>query len=147
MRFYITILFGLFIAQNIFCQNTLTKKQIDKDNYQEVPGFSEFQNDTLKPDVFPMYPNGQEGLVKDVSKNIKYPASARKQGIQGKVYVTFVVNKNGIIEKIEIVKRADPVLDDEAIRVIGKLRTWVPGVKNDKAVAVPFIYPINFQLE
>ncbi len=147
MKIYITVLFGLLLSQSLFSQSTLTQKQIKKENYQEVLGFSEFQNDTLKPDVFPMYPNGQEGLVKDVSKNIKYPPSARKQGIQGKVLVTFIVEKDGTIEKIEIIKSADPTLDEEAIRLIGKLKPWVPGIKNDQAVAVPFIYPINFQLE
>jgi len=147
MKIYITVLFGLLLSQSLFSQSTLTQKQIEKENYREVLGFSEFQNDTLKPDVFPMYPNGQEGLVKDVSKNIKYPPSARKQGIQGKVLVTFIVEKDGTIEKIEIIKSADPTLDEEAIRLIGKLKPWVPGIKNDQAVAVPFIYPINFQLE
>ena len=147
MKFYIIALFGFLVSQSLFSQSTLTQKQIEKENYREVLGFSEFQNDTLKPDVFPMYPNGQEGLVKDVSKNIKYPPSARKQGIQGKVLVTFIVEKDGTIEKIEIIKSADPTLDEEAIRLIGKLKPWVPGIKNDQAVAVPFIYPINFQLE
>ncbi len=147
MKFYIIALLGFLVSQSLFSQTTLTQKQIKKENYQEVLGFSEFQNDTLKPDVFPMYPNGQEGLVKDVSKNIKYPPSARKQGIQGKVLVTFIVEKDGTIEKIEIIKSADPTLDEEAIRLIGKLKPWVPGIKNDQVVAVPFIYPINFQLE
>jgi hypothetical protein len=95
-----TILFGLLLGQSLLSQSTLNQKQIEKENYMEVHGFSEFQNDTLKLDIFPMYPKGQEGLIKDVSKSIKYPPSARKKGIQGKVLVTFIVEKDGAIEKI-----------------------------------------------
>jgi len=140
------MLFGVMIAQNLFGQSALTQKQIEKGNYQEVLGFSAFQNDSLKPDEFPMYPNGQDGLIKDVSKNIKYPPAARKQGIQGKVVLAFVVEKNGNIEKIEIVKNAHPDLDAEAIRVIKNLKIWLPGIKNGEPVAVPFVYPITFRL-
>ena len=146
-RIIIAVFLEFMTSQYILGQSQLTQKQIEKENYQEVLGYSEFQNDSLKPDKFPMYPDGQDGLIKDVSKNIKYPPAARKQGIQGKVIVAFIVNKNGTIEKIEIIKSADPALDDEAIRVIGKLKPWFPGIKNNQALAVPFIYPINFQLE
>lgn len=135
------------IAQSLVGQSTLTPKQIEKGNYMEVPGFSEFQNDSLKPDVSPMYPNGQDGLIKDVSKSIKYPPAVRKQDIQGKVIIAFIVEKNGTIEKTEIIESAHPDLDAEAVRVIKNLKIWLPGIKNGEPVAVPFVYPINFILE
>lgn len=146
MRILIILSLGLIFAQILFGQSNLSPKQIEKANYLEVHGFSDFENDTLKPDKFPMYPNGQDGLIKDVSKSIKYPAAARKEGIQGKVILAFIVEKNGTIEKTEIIESANPDLDAEAIRVIKNLKTWLPGMKNGEPVSVPFVYPITFQL-
>lgn len=146
LRILIAVLLGFTNLPIVVGQSQLTQKQIEKANYQEVHGFSDFENDTLKPDNFPMYPDGQDGLIKDVSKSIKYPQAARKEGVQGKVVLAFVVEKNGAIEKIEIIESAHPDLDAEAIRVIKNLKTWLPGIKNGEPVAVPFVYPITFRL-
>lgn len=145
-RIIIAVVLGLMTSQCIFGQSPLTPKQIDKANYLEVHGFSDFENDTLKPDKFPMYPNGQDGLGKDISKSIKYPRAARDKGIQGKVILAFIVEKNGTIEQTEIIESANPDLDAEAIRVVKNLKAWLPGMKNGEPVAVSFVYPITFRL-
>jgi len=105
-----------------------------------------------KKDVFvivdnmPQFPGGDLQLKKWLAQNIKYPAKAAKEGIVGRVYVGFVVNKKGEIEDIKIMRGASPLLDAEALRVIGTMPKWEPGSQNGKIVKVSYTVPINFAL-
>ena len=94
----------------------------------------------------PEYPGGEEALKNEIAEKIKYPEEARKNGIQGKVFVTFVVDEQGAVSNVKIARGAEPSLDKEALRVINTLKTWKPGKEKGKAVKVAFTVPINFAL-
>ena len=79
-------------------------------------------------------------------KNLRYPARCAEMGIGGKVFIEFVVEKDGSISSINIVRSADPDLSQEAIRVVKAMPKWIPGMQRDKAVRVRFTIPITFQL-
>lgn len=79
-------------------------------------------------------------------KNLRYPARCAEMGIGGKVFIEFVVEKDGSISSINVVRSADPDLSQEAIRVVKTMPKWIPGMQRDKAVRVRFTIPITFQL-
>lgn len=96
----------------------------------------------------PEYPGGQEQIRVDIAKLVTYPESAKKNGIQGKVYVTFIVNEEGKISSSKIARGVDPALDKEALRVVNSLdKTWKPGTQRGTAVKVSYTVPINFALD
>ena len=92
----------------------------------------------------PIFPGN---INKWISKNIKYPSLAADNGIQGKVYLKFVVEKDGTISNIEVVRGVDLSLDKEAVRVISKMPKWKPGKQRGKPVRVSYNLPITFQLD
>ncbi len=95
----------------------------------------------------PEYPGGEEALRKDIAGLVKYPEDAHKKGIQGKVYITFIVNENGKIEDTKIARGVDPSLDKEALRVMNALdKTWKPGKQKGGPVKVSYTVPIKFAL-
>jgi protein TonB len=95
----------------------------------------------------PEFPGGDPELRKYIAQNIKYPNIARENDIQGKVYVRFVVTEKGTVENVQIARGVDPLLDQEAIRVVESLPTWKPGEQGGKKVKVWYTVPINFQLQ
>ena len=95
----------------------------------------------------PEFPGGDLALRKYIATSIKYPVIAQENGIQGKVYVTFVVNKQGRVENARIARGVDPSLDKEALRVVNSLPPWKPGKQRGKPVKVSFTVPINFVLQ
>ncbi len=94
----------------------------------------------------PEYPGGPSALLEYLATNIRYPESAEKAGIQGRVIVTFVVMKDGSISNAKIVKSVSPELDTEALRVLSAMPNWTPGMQNGKAVNVKYTVPISFAL-
>ena len=96
----------------------------------------------------PTYPGGDESMMKFLSKNISYPSSARHNGIQGKVYVTFVVDEFGYVTNVEIYKgvQGGSTLNEEALRVVKLMPKWSSGKQDGKRVQVRFILPIFFRL-
>jgi protein TonB len=94
----------------------------------------------------PMFPGGNEALMKWLSKNLKYPASAQENGIQGRVLVQFVVNKDGSIVEPKVLRSVDPALDKEALRVVSTMPKWQPGKQRGKTVRVRFTLPVTFRL-
>jgi TonB family protein len=95
----------------------------------------------------PVFPGGETALPAYLGKEIKYPADAAQKGIQGKVYVTFVVGKDGSVTNVKIVRGVDPMLDAEALRVVKAMPKWTPGKQSGKDVAVQYTVPINFKLQ
>lgn len=95
----------------------------------------------------PSFPGGDEALMKWLSKNLKYPASAQDAGIQGRVVVQFVVNKDGSIVEPKVVRNVDPALDKEAIRVVSAMPKWTPGKQRGKTVRVRYTLPVMFRLQ
>ena len=94
----------------------------------------------------PEFPGGLEALLKYLNDNIKYPSICRENGIQGRVIVSFVVNKDGKIVDPEVVKGVNPQLDKEALRVISTMPSWKPGKQRGKPVRVKYSVPVNFRL-
>ena len=94
----------------------------------------------------PMYPGGMQELMKYLQMNIRYPKEAQDRGLQGRVIVQFVVNKDGSICDEHIVKSVDPQLDAEALRIVRSMPTWTPGQQRGEAVRVRFTLPIAFRL-
>ncbi|MBR5688073.1 MAG: energy transducer TonB [Prevotella sp.] len=97
------------------------------------------------PEVTASFPGGNAALVNWLSQNIKYPASARKNNIEGRVIVRFIVEKNGRISEVKVVRSIDPALDLEAVRVVKAMPHWTPAQFNGIAVRSRFILPINFK--
>lgn len=95
----------------------------------------------------PEFPGGDLALRKYIAQAIKYPVIAQENGIQGKVYVNFVVNTDGSVTDAKIARGVDPSLDKEALRVINSLPKWKPGKQRGKPVRVSFTVPINFVLQ
>ena len=95
----------------------------------------------------PAFPGGMEAMIQFISSNIKYPADAKKQKVDGRVLVNFVVEKDGSITEVKVIKPTFPSLDAEAIRVVKAMPKWKPGYQRGQAVRVQFTMPINFSLK
>ena len=94
----------------------------------------------------PEFPGGMAELMKYLNSNIKYPVEAHKAGIQGRVVVSFVVNKDGTVKDAKIVRSVDKSIDAEALRVISAMPKWQPGYQDGKAVSVRYTVPVTFRL-
>lgn len=98
-------------------------------------------------EVMPQYPGGQIAMLKYIMENIKYPEQAMKKGIQGRVAVSFIVEKDGSISNVRPVHPVHPLLDKEAVRVVKSMPKWSPGKQHGKPVRVQLIVPIMFKLK
>lgn len=95
----------------------------------------------------PAFPGGMEAMIQFFSTNIQYPADAKKQKIDGRVLVNFVVEKDGSITDVKVMKPGFPSLDAEAVRVVKMMPKWKPGYQKGQAVRVLFALPISFNLK
>ena len=93
----------------------------------------------------PQFPGGS--VQKWIAKNVKYPMIAQENNIQGKVFVQFVIEKDGSVSDVKVARSVDPSLDKEAIRVVKAMPKWKPGKQRGKPVRVSYTVPINFQLQ
>jgi protein TonB len=95
----------------------------------------------------PQFPGGPSALLDYLGKNTKYPVVAEENGIQGRVTVSFVVERDGSISDVKVVKSVDPSLDKEAVRVVKSMPRWNPGRQNGSAVRVKYTVPVLFRLQ
>lgn len=95
----------------------------------------------------PSFPGGTPALMAYLQRSIKYPAIAEENGIQGRVICQFIVERDGSVTDIHIIKSVDPSLDKEAQRVIASMPKWIPGRQNGQAVRVKFTLPVTFRLQ
>ncbi len=95
----------------------------------------------------PSFPGGDSQLFKFLNDNVKYPVIAQENGVQGRVICQFVVNRDGSIVDVEVVRSVDASLDKEAIRVIKSMPKWSPGQQRGKPVRVKYTLPVNFKLQ
>lgn len=95
----------------------------------------------------PMFHNGQETLFSYLQSNLKYPKEAKEKGIQGTVFVNFVIGSDGVVRDVKIIRGIHKLLDDESVRVIQSMPNWIPGVQRGKKVAVSYNLPIKFTLD
>lgn len=98
-------------------------------------------------DGLPEFPGGEEKRIKFIKENLKYPKTAKDSNIQGTVFVTFLVEKDGSISNIDILRGINKECDDEALRVIKLLPKWKPGQQRGKPQRVQFNMPIKFTLD
>ncbi len=94
----------------------------------------------------PEFPGGQGALAAFMVKEVKYPKKAKRDGIEGKVYVSFVVDTAGNITDVSILRGAHPLLDEEAMRAVRLMPKWTPGKQNGKPVKTRFSLPVVFKL-
>jgi len=138
---------GIIKAQNKPVKNSdlkaNSKKTIVKDTVKSN------ENDIVfdEYETMPIFPEGDQALLDFVYKNLKYPDSAIRDKIQGKVTLRFVVTKTGEVDKIEIVRSLQPDCDKEAIRVVKMLPKFAPGKQSGKPVNMSYILPITFKLD
>ena len=98
-------------------------------------------------EAMPEFPGGMAELMKYLQKSIKYPSISQENGVQGRVIVQFVVNKDGSIVDPVVIRSVDPYLDKEALRVVKAMPKWKPGEQRGKTVRVKFTLPVQFRLQ
>ncbi|MBR5707624.1 MAG: energy transducer TonB [Bacteroidaceae bacterium] len=136
------------IEEDIMASTEDNVEWVDLDEYEVV----EVEPEPEEEEIFmvvedqPEFPGGTAALLEYLRKNIKYPAICRENNIQGRVLVTFIVNKDGAIVEPEVVKSVNPSLDKEALRVISQMPNWKPGSQRGKPVRVKYTVPVNFRL-
>lgn len=118
---------------------------------EDVADFGEYgEEDTGEAQIFqvvedmPSFPGGN--VSKWIAKNVKYPVLAMENGIQGKVFIQFVIERDGSITDVKVARGVDASLDKEAVRVVQSMPKWKPGKQRGKPVRVAYTLPINFQL-
>jgi protein TonB len=97
-------------------------------------------------EVDPEFPGGESAMIKFIQENVTYPEMSREMGEQGTVYVQFVVNTDGSIQNVKVLKGVSELLDKEAVRVIKKMPNWSPGKQNGEPIRVRYQIPINFKI-
>ncbi len=97
-------------------------------------------------EMMPQYPGGLAAMLKYIRENIKYPEQAMKERIQGRVTVSFIIEKDGSISDVKAVRSVHPLLDKEAVRMVKSMPKWSPGKNNGKPVRVRFNLPVMFKL-
>ncbi|MBN3034255.1 MAG: energy transducer TonB [Bacteroidales bacterium] len=97
-------------------------------------------------EAMPEFPGGEEARIRFLSDNIKYPQMARESGIQGRVFLTFVVERDGSVTDVKVLRGIGGGCDEEAIRVVQSMPRWIPGKQRGKPVRVQFNMPILFKL-
>lgn len=116
------------------------KKGQNESEYKKI-----FNGDDV--DLIPSFPGGTNALNTFIASNLKYPPVAEANGIQGRVVVKFIVEKDGSISNVEVDRSVDPDLDNEAMRVVKAMPKWIPGQINGKAVKVECSHPFVFRLQ
>ena len=136
------------IEEDIMASTEDNVEWVDIDEYDVVTVEPEPEEEEIFMVVEdqPEFPGGTAALLEYLRKNIKYPAICRENNIQGRVLVTFIVNKDGAIVEPEVVKSVNPSLDKEALRVISQMHNWKPGSQRGKPVRVKYTVPVNFRL-
>jgi TonB family protein len=97
-------------------------------------------------DEMPQYPGGEKAMMEYVAKNVKYPQEAKNKEIQGRVFVSFVIEKDGSVNEVKVLRSIGGGCDEEAVRVIKGMPKWKPGKQDGKPVRVSYMMPINFKL-
>lgn len=128
-------------------EQTNAAKEIDASYEPIFPGFYDKQNDPYPDDIPPSFPGGLQGLLNWLSDNIHYPPEAEAGGVEGRVVVSFIVEPDGSITIDQIVRRVDPFLDAEAMRLIKEMPKWHPGTQKGLPVRVKYNLPITFTLQ
>ncbi len=131
-------------------QNQVEREEINMVSPQQQIQQEASSGDDKVYDVveqMPAFPGGQSALFSWIAKNMKYPPVAEENGIQGRVVVTCVIDHDGSVTDVKVVKGVDPSLDKEALRVVKSMPKWEPGRQNGKTVRVKYSIPLTFSLQ
>ncbi|MCL2072299.1 MAG: M56 family metallopeptidase [Marinilabiliaceae bacterium] len=122
--------------------------EIETEIEQEELYDEELAKDALAVvDKSPQFPGGEIALLKFIADEVKYPDEAKEKGIEGRVMVQFIVDAEGDVRNVKVMRKVHPLLDKEAVRAINVLPKWIPGEQNGKPVNVYYTIPINFTLQ
>ena len=156
-RFKLYSLTVLAMTGVLFACSTNPKEPAKKiSKVETAPAIKPVKSDSTVPqqdqifvvvEKMPTFPGGLKALMSYLAKNIHYPADAKKQGIQGRVFIHFVINKDGSVSNVRLLKGISPSCDAEAIRVVKNMPNWNPGVQKGQKVRVAFNLPIKFSLK
>ena len=136
----IMVLAGLLSCSTATAQETIIPYR---------PGFGPVDEEKVYEVVeqMPWFPGGIEALKAYLAENVRYPKELEGTCIQGRVIITFIVEKDGRLSKAKVVKSVHPALDKEALRVVKKMPRWIPGQQGDRKVRVRYIIPVTFRIK
>ena len=118
---------------------TLQQIQVGEEDPDPIPFYSLEDK--------PEFPGGERALLTYLASSVKYPVIAAENGIQGTVILSFVISKTGKVEKVQVIRGVDTLIDREAIRVVSSMPNWKPGKQGTRYVAVSYQVPIKFTLQ
>jgi protein TonB len=133
-----------FAVDSVQNGSVTDKDTVIYDHLPEIPVETEPQ---IIVQEMPYFPGGNSALLKYITENLVYPEEAQINNIQGRVVLKFVVKANGSVDRIEIMRSIDPLLDSEAVRVVKTLPLFIPGKQGGVAVPVWFSLPVSFKIE
>ena len=125
------------------CNNSMLLSNDDKINEKS---FTNQDDAYVIVEEMPEFPGGEKALLKYIAENVVYPQEAKEKDIEGSVYIKFVVNSEGKVQDVETLRGVDPLLDQEAIKVIESLPDFKPGRQDGKPVNVSMQVPIMFKI-
>ena len=139
---FVPLAAALLVASNISCISSEKQEEVSEKQESRAVEGEVFQ----VVEEMPEFPGGMGECMKWLGQNIKYPAEAKEKGVQGRVIVQMVVEKDGTITNAKVVRGVDPLLDAEALRVVNQSPKWKPGMQKGEAVRVKYTLPIMFKL-
>jgi protein TonB len=134
-------------------EEELEMEDMEVDEDTEIEFIEEVEEEFVEEEIFtivqdmPSFPGGDQAMLSYLGKNIKYPTLAKESGIQGTVYVTFVVEKDGSVSNVKVLRGIGGGCDEEAIRVVKSMPKWTPGKQRGKPVKVQYNLPCRFVLQ
>jgi periplasmic protein TonB len=139
---FLFVLFSIAFVTNVHAQQLEQTREADEYENEPVDYDAVFKS----AEIPPSYPGGNEEFYKYVEKNMKYPEKAQSEKIAGTVFVSMVIQKNGKLKDIKVVKGVHEELDQEAIRLVSKSGKWLPGKVRNQPVHCEYLVPIKFKL-
>lgn len=124
---------------------TLSSCDKDDDDISDPDPVTEIVDETV--DQMASYPGGTPALMDFLKENIKYPEQAEREGIEGRVVAGFIVERDGSVSNIEIIKSVHPLLDAEVVRVLSLMPNWIPGKQHGIPIRVRYSMPVTFRLQ
>lgn len=146
--FYYCLLIGSLLTACGTGQVPWSLKKLQSENYQEVRYFFDKQNSLVgAPDRFPMYPDGLAGFQRDLKAEIKYSDKEKREMVEGKVTVRYIVNVEGKIKEVDVLESSARGLDKQVIKGLRNLKgRWFPGLINGHPVEVTYLQTFEFSL-
>lgn len=138
------------VAEKVKSSLTFTLPVTDDESAQPATELSSSvaKDDNIydKVELMPLFPGGDQALFSYLAANLRYPAVAEENGVQGRVILSFIVETDGSLSGITVIKSVDPSLDKEAVRLVRNMPQWMPGKQNGKTVRVKYTIPVTFRL-